>query len=591
MRVRLIELANARPRAETEPSMRRHAFTVLLGVAVLATAASNVRAQCLQWGTGFGFPGNGTDSPIECGLVFDDGSGPALYVAGEFHTAGSVATHDIARWNGTSWSAVGGGVGSSTGEPGILAMAAFDDGTGPALYAGGYFTQIGGINANRIAKWNGSNWSALGTGVGSGNDVVAALAVFDDGTGPALYAGGQFTSAGGINASNIARWNGTYWSALGSGVVVLDASHAVVASLLSYTDNTGTRLIAGGHFTVAGNHPVHSIAAWDGTTWSDVGGGVLSPLNAAVTALASAPGSGEFYAGGIFDTAGGVHAVGVAKWNGGNWSALGTDGVNGTQTETVYALTVYNDGSRPALYVGGYFTTADAIPVAHIARWDGTAWSSVGGGLGVTTTTNVVYGLATYDDGSGNGLDLYALGWFSVAGGSIPSANIARWKGCHGPGVLYCGGDGEAAPCPCINSGASEHGCDNSAATGGALLSSSGTTNPDTLVLHTSGELPNALSIFLQGSQSIAATPFGDGLRCAGGQLLRLYVVHVTAGACSAPGPGDPSVSAQSANLGDPIGPGSQRYYQVYYRDPSTTFCAVPAGDTWNVTNGLAVHW
>jgi hypothetical protein len=257
----------------------------------------------------------------------------------------------------------------------------------------------------------------------------------------------------------------------------------------------------------------------------------------------------------------------------------------------VYALTFYNDGSRPALYVGGYFTAVDAIPVAHLARWDGIAWSTVGGGLGVTTQTNVVYGFATYDDGTGNGSDLYPVGWFSVAGGSIPSAYIARWHGCHGPGILYCGGDGEIAPCPCTNTGASSHGCDNSAATGGALLSSSGATNPDTLVLNTSGELPNALSIFLQGSQSIAPTPFGDGLRCAGGQLLRLYVVHATAGAGSAPGPGDPSVSAQSANLGDPIASGSQRYYQVYYRDPSATFCAAPLGNTWNVTNGLAVHW
>jgi hypothetical protein len=569
--------------------MRRHASIALRAIIFAAGTASLAHAQCLQWGTEFA-PGNGMDDPIICSQVFDDGTGPAIYVGGEFTMAGPVATHDIARWNGASWSAVGGGVGPSS-EPGILTMAVFDDGTGPALYAGGYFTQIGGIPAARIAKWNGSTWSAVGSGIGSGNDVVAALAVFDDGSGPGLYAGGLFTTAGGIHANNIARWNGTYWSALGNGVLSFDNQIASVGALLPYTNSAGTTLVVGGHFTQAGGHQVKHIAAWDGATWSALGSGVLSPQIASISSLASLPGSGELYAGGHFDTAGGVHAIDIAKWDGGSWAALGTDGVNGPSGGAVYALTFYNDGSRPALYVSGEILTADAISTPPIARCNGAGWSAVGGGLGVTNQINVVYGFATYDDGTGNGPDLYPVGWFTVADGSIPSAYIARWHGCHGPGILYCGGDGEAAPCPCMNSGVSEHGCDNSAATGGALLSSSGTTSPDTLVLHTSGELPNALSIFLQGSQSIAPTAFGDGLRCAGGQLLRLYVVHATAGACSAPGPGDRSVSAQSANLGDPIGPGSQRYYQVYYRDPSTTFCAAPAGDTWNVTNGLALHW
>ncbi|MDO8628897.1 MAG: right-handed parallel beta-helix repeat-containing protein, partial [Phycisphaerales bacterium] len=65
------------------------------------------------------------------------------------------------------------------------------------------FTTAGGGSANRIAKWNGSAWSALGTGM---NAEVYALTVFDGGTGPALYAGGIFTTAGGVSAHYIARW-------------------------------------------------------------------------------------------------------------------------------------------------------------------------------------------------------------------------------------------------------------------------------------------------------------------------------------------------------------------------------------------------
>ena len=96
------------------------------------------------------------------------------------------------------WSALGSGINGR-----VDALTVFDDGTGPALYAGGIFTTAGGVAANRIAKWDGTQWSALGSGL---NNIVRALTAFDDGTGSALYAGGNFTTAGGMPASNIARW-------------------------------------------------------------------------------------------------------------------------------------------------------------------------------------------------------------------------------------------------------------------------------------------------------------------------------------------------------------------------------------------------
>jgi hypothetical protein len=91
-------------------------------------------------------------------------------------------------------------------NPIVRSLTVFDDGTGPALYAGGLFTIAGGSSANKIAKWNGSSWSALGSGM---NDFVSALTVFDDGIGPALYAGGTFTTAGAVSANRIAKWNGS----------------------------------------------------------------------------------------------------------------------------------------------------------------------------------------------------------------------------------------------------------------------------------------------------------------------------------------------------------------------------------------------
>src|SRR5437870_2189668 len=98
----------------------------------------------------------------------------------------------------------------------VLATAVFDDGHGPALYVGGSFNRAGAITAHSLARWNGLGW--LDANAGGGNTSIDALCVFDDGSGPALYAGGSLTNMGDVPAANIAKWNGTSWSALGSGV-------------------------------------------------------------------------------------------------------------------------------------------------------------------------------------------------------------------------------------------------------------------------------------------------------------------------------------------------------------------------------------
>ena len=115
--------------------------------------------------------------------------GSHLYAGGGFATAGGNAATNIAKWNGTNWSAVGSGVNS-----GVRALAS----SGTDVYAGGEFTTAGGSAANYIAKWNGNSWSALGSGI---NGVVLGLAV----SGSDMYLGGVFTRAGGKAAANIAR--------------------------------------------------------------------------------------------------------------------------------------------------------------------------------------------------------------------------------------------------------------------------------------------------------------------------------------------------------------------------------------------------
>jgi hypothetical protein len=198
----------------------------------------------------------------------------------------------------------------------------------------------------------------------------------------------------------------------------------------------------------------------------------------------------------------------------------------------------------------------------------------------------------------------YALHHVAVTNGTLvvdcagalgTSGSVNGFQIVAGPASFssFCAGDGTAGgvPCPCSNFGASGHGCENSAATGGALLAASGTVNPDTVLMQSSNELPSVTSILLQGN-ALAGTPvtFGDGVRCVGGSLKRLYVVSAVGGVATMPPAGGPSITARSAALGDPIAAGSQRHYQVYYRDPNTTFC-LPSPSNYNVSSAVTVNW
>lgn len=155
-------------------------------------------------------------------------------------------------------------------------------------------------------------------------------------------------------------------------------------------------------------------------------------------------------------------------------------------------------------------------------------------------------------------------------------------------GTYFCPADGTGGICPCANPGGASSGCDNSAATGGASIVATGTTNPDTVVLTVSNELPTALTIFLQGNQSISPVTYGDGLRCVGGALKRLFSHNAVGGTVSAPQGADPSITTRSAALNDPIAPGQTRYYMTYYRDPNAGFCPP---QTFNGSNAVAIVW
>ena len=177
-------------------------------------------------------------------------------------------------------------------------------------------------------------------------------------------------------------------------------------------------------------------------------------------------------------------------------------------------------------------------------------------------------------------------GYFMVRGGSCTSF----------PGVSFCHpGIAGVMACPCGNPpSAVGRGCNNSAGTGGAILTDVGTASltGDTVVFTTSGERPTSLSIVLQGTAPIAAgVPYGDGVRCTGGSLKRLYSKNAVGGSITAPTGLELAVHLRSAALGDTIAPGTNRYYMVYYRDPLLFACPSPGVATFNTTQGRWVRW
>ena len=361
-------------------------------VAAFVTAAGGVgidRWDGVAWSP-LGAPVNGSVTAL---AVLPNGD---LVAGGSFTAAGGIPANSIARWDGTAWSPLGTGI--SIGSPfgRVSALAVLPNGD---LAVGGLFVTAGGVVANNIALWDGTSWSALGSGI-VGNPAlfaVTTMAVMPNGD---LVVGGMFTDAGGVGVSNIARWDGASWSALGAGL------NDLVNALTTLPNGD---LVAAGRFSGSGGVIANDAARWDGASWSALAIGPGSGLNDKVLAAASLP-SGEIVVGGDFTVAGGIFANFIARWDGTSWSALGA-GMN----DRVNVLTALPNGD---LVAGGRFTTAGGVSASHIARWDGVAWSPFGTGM-----DNSVTALAVLPNG-----DLVAGGVFGMAGG-IFADRIARWDG------------------------------------------------------------------------------------------------------------------------------------------------------------------
>jgi len=355
-----------------------------------------------------------------------------------------------------SWSPLGNN--SYNGVDGNVAAIAV---LGANVYVGGDFSYADGgeVATSYIAKWSGTTWTALGSGLNEGTDYyVNALAV----NGTTLFVGGGFTTVAGstLTVNNIAKWDGANWSGLSQ-----NGTDGTVNALVMM----GTTLFVGGSFTTVNNGAVtvNYVAKWTGSAWSSLGS--LTDVGTSDEVFALAVNGTNLYVAGTFDFVAGttLAANNIAKWDGMQWSLLGVtpnDGVGVADVDYVYTLAIFNNN----LIVGGDFTViAGSTNANYIAKWTGAAWATLGTSPndGVDDT---VYSLLV------NGTSLY-VGSYSdyAAGTTLYTPNLARWDGStwHAMGngsdgivnsmafsgsTLYIGGDFYYAPDGSLGAGVSQ---------------------------------------------------------------------------------------------------------------------------------------
>ena len=396
-----------------------------------------------------------------------------LYAVGEFGMSGTQPVGQVARFDGTAWRPVGTATYTGLGTPAVY--CAVSDGTD--LFVGGSFTAIQGVPASHVARWNGTGWQNLAGGVNNfGYGTVRDLAVHQG----RLVAAGAFGTAGGVTASDVAAWNGTAWASLGPALSNLTYG-SDARSLCVF----GGDLYVGGSFNVLGaTTPVERIVRYDGTTLLPVGGAVDAEVNPA-TIFAMVAWNGRLYCGGEFQgvvqpgapPSPAIACNHIASFDGTAWANLGrfdlgleSDarslgwwqgrrvvggrmGYAGAANATGLALSgpegwldigsfdgvvwdiVEHQGD---LWVVGDFTRVDGLTVNGVARYDGVQWHALANGPNLYGC----YAIAVYQGQVHVGSIGSPQRWTGSAWQSFGTPIYGAILALHvHNGLLYIGGD------------------------------------------------------------------------------------------------------------------------------------------------------
>lgn len=363
------------------------------------------------------------------GFVYCMAESPSgkIYAGGIFTNAGGVTEADrLARWNPVTeeWEAVIAGIN------GLVRCMAFD--ANGDLYIGGEFVDLGTADGDYIVKITDPEgtpaFAPLGTGT---NGHVYSLVIDTNGD---VYAGGSFTLAGGVaDTLQIAKWNGTAWSPLASG---LSGPLPGYVFTLAYSPN-GNLYIGGGFVNADGTNGDY-LCYWNGTTFNRIG---TVELNGSVRSMVF-DGAGNLFIGGYFTNAGGIAGADyLAVWGGTSWFAM----PGGSPNAHVLGL-FFERSNNSKLYIVGAFTSIGVLTLSdRVAVYTNGSWKAVDIDL---PGTGVVYSILPASDGS-----LYIGGNFSTAGEtpdvnaftgivalnlnvSSASANTYPYMQIYGPGTL-----------------------------------------------------------------------------------------------------------------------------------------------------------
>jgi hypothetical protein len=373
----------------------RRAIVALASVISIGVAAP-VLAQA--WNPFFG--DGGANGMVYSYVVFNG----QLYASGAFTFIDGVSANYVARWTGLQWEALPGAL----QLPNAATALAVYNGT---LYAGGLFQAPGepgcddsegglgctGVHQGHLLAAYGVDGWHLDPAIAFGI-IVRDMEVFSDSFyGTSLYVGGHIASVGTITDSpHLVRYTLGAWSGVGNGVQGAGSpqpSNDGVYDLMTLNNQALTGynhpvLCVAGTFSFADSIAhvagTRNIAHWSFEGWHGIGCGVrFNPVSEEVppsgTSLAFY--RNELYLGGSYGFVGcsTTPVNNLAAWNGAMWHSVGVAGQPDGTDSFINSLTVQR--TENVLYLGGDFDTAGIISSPKIARWNGTAFSAVGGGM------------------------------------------------------------------------------------------------------------------------------------------------------------------------------------------------------------------
>ncbi len=287
--------------------------------------------------------------PLDIVCVYSDTTNDLLYVAGNiFNSQGATDQVSICKYDGINWTTIG------TFNGKVWSIVYFNG----ELFIGGAYTEVNGMPMPHMTRYDGFNWYV----VGDFNATVFNLKIIDS----ELYAMGLFSLIDSVNMNGIAKYHSFFWGNVDSFPVV----NASINNIEKYNNE----IYVGGNFYDS-TLGLEDMAYYHNGSWQKVGQGFFGGFTGVSKLLVY---KNELYAGGLIEKGLGNAGNGIQKWNGTTWSepSESLQGINNTYGTNMqlYDMHIYND----ELYVTGGFYFADHVPAFCLAKWDGARWCGFG---------------------------------------------------------------------------------------------------------------------------------------------------------------------------------------------------------------------